>query len=219
MDQRIRFQCRGLLQMWLAQLRSGQPIPEYLNKREFEAMLEHVCAELEEEDERSAFKPGESLVAMELIVAADIESARDGFSHLRRWLSDATEVTICDPYLFQFRPSPMFPDLEAYVSALTRIVPQSVQRLDLYTNGYAAAVRTPLLRALKEGRSVRHFSSDALHDRFVIKDQCEAKVIGTSFGGFGNKFFALIDLSSSDTADVRTHLRNLCPFPVQLNRG
>jgi hypothetical protein len=113
----------------------------------------------------------------------------------------------------------MFANVEDYVRALAAIFPQSVKRLDLYTNGWANGVRTPVLDALKDGRRVRHFSSDDLHDRFIIKDRQEAKAIGTSFGGFGAKFFALLDLSPQDAAEVRSELSRLCPFPVQLNRG
>lgn len=191
----------------------------FLMNREFEATLEHVCERLQAEDEMSTSPAEEPDIVLELIVAGNPMSGGDAFSLLRKWLSGAAEVAICDPYLLQFRPTAMFATVEDYVGALAGIFPKSAKRIDLYTNGWANAVKTPVLHALKDGRSVRHFSSDDLHDRFIIKDRREAKAIGTSLGGFGAKFFALLDLSPEDAVEVRSELTKLCRFPVQLNRG
>ncbi len=218
LNRTLRDQCRNLLEMWLAQIKNRQPMSPFLINREFEATLEHVCARLQSGDElNTSFTEEPAMV--ELIVSGNPDAGGDAFSLLRKWLGGAEEVAICDPYLLQFRPTAMFANVEAYVRALKGIFPQSVKRLDLYTNGWANAVRTPVLDALKDGRRVRHFSSDDLHDRFIIKDRQTAKAMGTSFGGFGAKFFALLDLSPRDAVEVRSELSRLCPFPVQLNRG
>lgn len=219
MNKTLRDQCRNLLEMWLTQIRSGQPMPPFLENREFEATLEHVCARLKADQEVSSGQLEEPIGILELIVKGNLASGGAAFSLLRKWLADAVEVAICDPYLLQFHPTAMFAHVHDYVRAVSGIFPASVERLDIYTNGWANSVRTPMLSALKEGRRVRHFSSNDLHDRFIIKDRREAKAIGTSFGGFGAKFFALVDLSLEDATEVRAELSRLCRFPAQLNRG
>ena len=205
--------------MWLAQIKSGRPISPLLTNREFEVVLENLCAELTAEPGGAPDVDDEPGMILELIVAGDPDAGGDAFSLLRKWLAGAEEVAICDTYLLQFRPNALFADLDSYCRALGNFIPHSVKRLDLYTNGWADAVRMPVFQALKQGRNLRHFSSDALHDRFIIKDRQEAKAMGTSFGGFGAKFFALLDLSAADAAGVRAELRRLCPFPAQLNRA
>jgi hypothetical protein len=112
----------------------------------------------------------------------------------------------------------MFADIDAYATGLSRSFPDSVESIDIYANSYSMQVRPAVLRALRHGRTVRHFSSPHLHDRFVIKDRVDGKLLGTSFGGFGSKFFALLDLSRHDVTAVRTELQQLCPMPIHRNR-
>lgn len=44
------------------------------------------------------------------------------------------------------------------------------------------------------------------------------KVIGTSLGGFGRKFFGRRDLEPADTMSVRRERYMLCPAPVLIGR-
>lgn len=155
------------------------------------------------------------LVTIQFIVAANLGDARDGLHTLRHWLKGSEEVILCDPYLLQFTPSELFPDVEVYAKAVADLIPKSVKKVDLYTNSYSQKVRPVVLQRLKEGRNVRHFSSDQLHDRFLLKGGSEGKVLGTSLGGFGRKFFAVVDLDSADVSEeVIDQLRALCPNPL-----
>lgn len=220
MDDRLREDCLRLFQACLAQIRSGKPGPSLLVSAEFGATLAHLCERLRAaESVGKAASPIEAESYLEFIVPAGSDGGRDGMGHLRKWLSGATQVVVCDPYLFQFRPTDLYPNVDAYAQKIASLFPKSVRSLDVYTNSYAKAVKPPVFRALKEGRSVRHFSSHELHDRFIIKDRLEAKMMGTSFGGFGSKFFALLDLPAADVQAVRNNLKELCPFPMNLNRG
>ncbi len=219
MDQFLRNQCRGLLSIWLAQLKSGQPPSPMLQGPEFVGSLESLCARLEAESSISDVADGDSDYAFELIVAGNPQAGLDLLSGLRKWLAGASSVILCDPYFLHFRSSKMFSDQTAYINAVTGIFPATVTSIDLYVTGYTNTVRTEMLNSLKNGRNVRVFDTDGLHDRFIFKNHGEAKVLGTSFGGLGNKFFFTENLTRRDGAEVLAELRRIAPFPTQLNRG
>ena len=155
---------------------------------------------------------------LHLIVSGTIDSAKDGMSELRRWLKGAKKVIVCDPYFFHYPSSDLFKTVEDYAAGLRNIFPASVKDIDVYSNSYTTSVRRCVLKKMKDGRNVRHFSSHEIHDRFVIKDGKEGRLIGTSFGGFGRKFFAMIDLPPHDVCDVVSELRKLCPKLVRSRR-
>lgn len=214
MDRALAEDCLLMFNAWMAQLRNGERVPAWARNQEFQNGLESRCerlrAYLSEEPPDQPAPPND---AIHLIVSGTVDAGRDGLRHLRKWLAGANEVVICDPYFLQFRPTSLFPDLRSYADGLAGLFPATVKSIDLYTNSYAKVVRPTVLRALKAGRSVRHFSSPDLHDRFVIKDRVDGMLLGTSFGGFGNKFFALLDLPRNDVAALRTELQELCPLP------
>ena len=221
MDSTLRRDCLRLFEACLAQIRSGMPpAPSLLMSREWEAVLLLLCQRLRAEGEEGSAQmpPDEELVTIQLIVAANLGDARDGLHTLRQWLKGSDEVILCDPYLLQFTPSDMFPDVETYAEAIAGLFPKSAKKIDLYTNSYSKKVRPAVLQHLKEGRNVRHFSSDQLHDRFLLRNRSAGKVLGTSLGGFGRKFFAVVDLVPADVSEVIDHLRTLCPNPLS-HRG
>jgi hypothetical protein len=192
MDPTLRRDCLRLFEACLAQIRSGlPPAPSLLMSRELEFALISLCERLNADGSGVQMPSEEELVTLQLIVAANLSDARDGLHTLRHWLKGAEEVILCDPYLLQFKPTEMFPDEAAYAKAIADLFPKSVKKVDLYSNSYSQKVRLPVLQALKEGRNVRHFSSDQLHDRFLLKNGSEGKVLGTSLGGFGRKFSRL----------------------------
>lgn len=213
-DEDLRSDCLRLFEACVVQIRSGEPGPSLLTSREFEATLVHLCERLRATPgNRAAVSDGER-PWMELIVRGNPTDASDGMNQLRSWLKGAEKVMVCDPYLLQFKATEMYPSVESYARAFVGLFPPSAKRIDLYTNSYNSRVRPAVLRPLKEGRNVRHFSSDSLHDRFIIKNRLEGKILGTSFGGFGCKFFAMLDLPADDVSAVRSELRALCPSPV-----
>lgn len=215
MDDELRSYCLMLFEACIAQIRSGKPNPSILTSREFEVTLTHLCERLRAEPTAHPEASEEECFKMELIVSANLADASNRMDRLRSWLRGAKEVTVCDPYLLRFRATEMYPDAESYAEAFTRLFPPTTKRINLYTNSYDKKIRPKILRPLKEGREVRHFSSHGLHDRFIVKDRSEGKILGTSFGGFGNKFFAMIDLPPGDVAAVQRELHALCPEPIR----
>jgi hypothetical protein len=140
--------------------------------------------------------------AIQLIVGRGRDEARTTFRYVQRWLKGATRVTFCDPYFLQWRASEFFPAESDYVDALISLIPSTARHVDIFCNGLKLSVRKAFYLKAKEGRRVRIFNTQDVHDRFVVRDD-EVKVIGTSFGGFGNKIFAVLDLSPDDAEIVK----------------
>lgn len=144
--------------------------------------------------------------ATHLIVGHGGDEARSTLSSIRKWLRGSQRLTICDPYFLQPPQSNFFRSEEDYVDAIVRLLPPSAEQIDIFCNGFKHSIRRKFVRAAKEGRAqLRIFVSSKIHDRFVLRDD-EVKLVGTSFGGFGNKIFALLDLSKEDSEIVRREL-------------
>jgi hypothetical protein len=108
-----------------------------------------------------------------------------------RWLKDAQVVAICDPYIFHFEPpkkklrEPIFRSEDDYVDFIAGLVPATARHVKLYGAGYTKKIKSALKRKLKEGRTLDIF--DTFHDRYVIKNYSEGRMLGTSFGGLSSR--------------------------------
>ncbi|MBB3747176.1 hypothetical protein FHX10_006732 [Rhizobium sp. BK591] len=218
MDEILRRDCISLFEACLAQIESGKPGPSMLTSRDFAGALSNLLERLRKEPAEEDATEGEGRFVLELIVKANLNSAKDGLSHLKNWLRGSEEIVVCDPYLMHFSATDLYPDVTSYAQVLLSLFPASAKRIDLYSNGYMSQVKPAIMRPLKDGRQARHFSSHGLHDRFVIKNRTEGKFIGTSFGGFGRKFFAISDLPRQDVSALLSELHALCPKPIKHGR-
>jgi hypothetical protein len=148
---------------------------------------------------------------LHLVVKTGKMEAKNGIDILQNWLNGARDLIICDPYFLNFNKNGIYKDIDEYAESIIYLIPPSVMEIDLYTNSYTAKVRKAILNPLKHCRIIRHFNSNEIHDRFIIKDGLDGKMIGTSFGGFGRKFFSIVDLSLEDTLTVKRELYAIRP--------
>lgn len=137
---------------------------------------------------------------LEFIVSGP-KRAMLALKNIRKWLKGARDVIIVDPYIF----SPpvlnsIFSSEMEYIRAIKIIVPKTCAAVKFYACGFYSRIRNPLIEALKDGRQINFIDTTHIHDRFIIKDRKEAKYIGTSFGGFGRKVFAINDLPIDDVS-------------------
>lgn len=219
MNEELIRSCQIQISIWRSLVEHGEITNPLLNNAEYKATLLSLSERLKKELEGHVEDDGQKeKILLHLIVSGTVDSARDGMSDLRRWLNGAKKVIICDPYFLHFQPSDLYRNIEDYAAGLESIFPTSVTNIDVFSNSYTARVRSCVMKKLKMRRKIRHFSSHAVHDRFVIKDGKEGRLIGTSFGGFGRKFFAMIDLPRDDVRDIISELRELCPKPVGSRR-
>jgi hypothetical protein len=219
MNKELARSCIQQISIWQSLLEKGQVNNVFFNNADYKAALSSLIDSLENELEVGSSEDDQSdEFFLHLIVAGNVDAAIDSLSGLRLWLKGAKKIIICDPYLFHYKRTSLFPTVEKYADGLAGILPASAEKLDVYSNSYTTSVRKCVMKEFKFRRTVRHFSSHDLHDRFIIKDGIEGKILGTSFGGFGRKFFSMIDLPAEDVKDVVSELRKLCPFPVGARR-
>lgn len=148
--------------------------------------------------------PGDNVT--HLIVRQGDGETRSTLSYIRSWLRGSKRVTICDPYFLQPPRSASFTSEDHYVEAVVSLLPASAERVDIFCDGFKHSIRRSFARAAKEGRAeLRIFVTSDIHDRFVLRED-DVKIVGTSFGGFGNKLFAVLDLSERDCEMVREQL-------------
>jgi hypothetical protein len=146
----------------------------------------------------------------QLIVAGG-EEAKQAIRDLTRWLKDAQVVAICDPYIFHFEPpkkklrEPIFRSEDDYVDFIAGLVPATTRHVKLCGAGYTKKIKSALKRKLKEGRTLDIFDTFHIHDRYVIKNYSEGRMLGTSFGGFHNKIFTMLPLPPRGCA-THSHL-------------
>jgi len=137
------------------------------------------------------------------IVAARNE-AREAAKNLKDWLRKSQHVIMCDPYILHFsvrrgRRLGLFKSIDEYIDFVSDLIPSSARCVKLFGNGYTSKIKKSLRLKLKHGRQLEIFDTEAIHDRYIIKDNAEGRMIGTSFGGFGSKVFTILPLPRQDT--------------------
>ncbi|UWQ21629.1 hypothetical protein [Jannaschia sp. W003] len=205
------------LQFFQNLIESGKVDDPIVKGAEYRAAIGFICERLESQLNSTSVEIQNETTEptiLKFLIAANAPSANDAISRLRNWLKGAKHVIICDPYFFKFIPNGIYPTVEKYASSIEKMLPKSATRIDIYSNGHTITAKRAVVGKLKAGRSIRHFSSSGIHDRFLIRDNNAGKIIGTSFGGFGSKFSVVVDLSEKDVKSVCENLRGLCPSVV-----
>jgi hypothetical protein len=132
---------------------------------------------------------------------------------LRRWLRDADKLIIADPYFMNGNLSgwgleglngndkvaKLKIKAEQYAREVDSVLGK-VRDLEIFhLPGPNRQVKTALKRIAFVGRPpVRLVETTVIHDRVWIKNGNEARIIGTSFGGIGEKLAFMLKLPDSD---------------------
>ena len=176
-----------------------------LTSADYRVVLDSIEADAKKSEE-AAFEqplPGEPI---SLLVRP--ETAEEMLQKIRVWLRGAKHVIVCDPYFFKPPIHSSFYTSDAdYANRMLQLFGPEVKDVRIFCNGHTAAMKKLIWRPLKKGRQVQAISSNKIHDRFIIKDGQEGKMIGTSMQGFGGKIFAVLDLPTEDVSDLVSALR------------
>lgn len=128
---------------------------------------------------------------------------------LKGLLKDANSLTICDPYLFN-KPVSLRDD--EYVKELVSVLPvDTLVKLDIFYRTVADTNVTWIFAKLIKGHGIHleRYPTQAIHDRVWIVDGCRGFVVGTSFGGIGNKLAFILDLPDEDLTEFKKFLYQL----------
>lgn len=164
--------------------------------------------------------PGEVL-PVEFVVRSG--ARRDALKNLRDWLSSANKVVIADPYFLQgegwkkMKPPERTLYAEKYAKEAHATLGQ-VQTLEIF---HLPAAPKEMLAAMTEitfrERNYRCWETTEIHDRVWIRDDNEARVVGTSFGGLGvRKLAFVLPLPDEDLAAFKDELAKIQAGEPQL---
>jgi len=119
------------------------------------------------------------------------------------------KITIVDPYLLHFGKALLYATPHDYVMEVCDLIPESAKKMRLFGTGYTSEIEAKFLGELRSGREVKFVDTTRIHDRIILRDDATAKMIGTSFGGFGRKLFAVLDFPPSDISDLKDVLNDI----------
>ena len=136
---------------------------------------------------------------------------RSALKFLTNWAKKAKKLTIADPYLLSFDKTKNNPTLSNYVDALTSTLPRNIKLLEVF---HLPSPNRKIANSVKEycyenGIRFENYSTTVIHDRVWIKDDTEAIIIGTSFGGIGNKLAFVLPLPPSDLNEFKQELQQI----------
>lgn len=134
-------------------------------------------------------------------------------SHSNNWM------IITDPYFLLWDgPNKAFSSERVYTDFIIDFIPRDLKKLELFI------LPSPNKRIFKKfndsirsrGTSVSYWQTTEIHDRTIIRDNNTATLLGTSFGGYGNKLSFVLDIPSKDLEMFMTQLERIKNAGVRL---
>ena len=165
------------------------------------------------ENRRCGLDHGErSDTVMRLITGME-NRLNDERKYLTSWLSGCRRLAIVDPYFFSFGgPNKIFRTLSQYMDWIEEeLIPRSVKELEIF---HLPGPNGKIISSFKKfchrkGIRFTAYPTNEIHDRVLIRDGEVARMIGTSFGGLGNKIAFMLDLPSDDLEEFKHALHRI----------
>lgn len=141
---------------------------------------------------------------------ADIKEIRNtGLKEIRDFTKDTKELIIIDPYIFGGTTDKASTYIEEF-KRCSRIDNQSINKIHIIyssRHGNTTAIKNGIKKLARDNNCIlTSYDSDKIHDRIWIKDKTEAIVVGTSFGGIGNRLCFILDLPKYDLTNLLDYL-------------
>jgi hypothetical protein len=130
-------------------------------------------------------------------------------SHSNEWL------IITDPYFLQWGgPNKAFASEKIYTEYIIDYIPRDLKKLDLFI------LPDPNKRIKKKfndrirgrGTLISYWETTEIHDRTIIRDNMTGTMMGTSFGGLGNKLAFILDIPTKDLENFMRELDRIRGF-------
>lgn len=137
---------------------------------------------------------------------------REVHKQVTRWLSGARQLTFVDPYFFSFSgPNKIFRTQTQYIESITALLPRALESLEIFhLPGPNRAIFSAFQKHCHgKNISLKNWETTEVHDRVLIKSESEARAMGTSFGGLGNKIAFMLDLPPEDLKVFRGELHRI----------
>ncbi len=123
-------------------------------------------------------------------------------------LTDAKEVTICDPYFFNKAKGTKD---DEYIESLISILPlKTLKKVNIfYQKNEIDILRNFRRRIQSHNILINMYRTKTIHDRVWIVEGRKAFVVGTSFQSIGNSFSFILDIPNVDLEIFNLHLEKV----------
>jgi hypothetical protein len=164
------------------------------------------------ETRRCAFSERENADRMMYLITGMANRRNEERRHITSWLAGTSRLTIVDPYFFSFSgPNKVFRTQAQYVEWLVDFIPKHTEQIEVF---HLPAPNRRIYSAVaahckKKNIAMKTWETTEIHDRVLIKNDEEAKAIGTSFGGLGNKIAFVLDVPDEDLGVFRRELHRI----------
>ena len=131
---------------------------------------------------------------------------QEGVNIIKDFIYKSKYLIIVDPYFFN--PT----DKKNYIKEIQKtFIKPSITKLDIYClPGPTKKIKEALQEICKEKNiQFNVYTSVSIHDRIIISDNEKAIVVGTSFGGLGNKYAFILPLPNEDLKNFKKELFKL----------
>ncbi len=172
--------------------------------RDQQSIKSQPCPLVEREGENNIFQ----------LITGIENKINDEKKSIFSWLKGAENLIICDPYFFSFgKPKKYFKKQDNYIKFQQELIPNNLKNLDIFHfEGANRKIFNQFSKFCKDRKiKLRNYPTGLIHDRVLIKNNNNntAKMLGTSFGGLGNKISFFVDLPNSDVKFFKKELHKI----------
>lgn len=139
------------------------------------------------------------------------ETERD-LKYIKKKSQSNEWLIITDPYFLQWSgPNRAFVSEKIYTEYIVDYIPKDLKKLDLFI------LPDPNKRIQKKfndkirsrGTLISYWETTEIHDRTIIRDNMTGTMMGTSFGGLGNKLAFILDIPPKDLENFMQQLNRI----------
>lgn len=132
--------------------------------------------------------------------------------HVGRRTKNSSSLIICDPYFFSWSgPNKGFSREREYTNYIIGLIPREVRRLEVY---HLPGPNSRIFGRFKKeigsrNIQVSYYQTTEIHDRVIIDANDNGTLLGTSFGGLGNKLAFVLDIPIEDVKAFKIELARI----------
>jgi hypothetical protein len=160
---------------------------------------------------RGYFEAPSSVMCMIVSTGKEIP----GKKSIKRRISNARELIICDPYIFY---NHLIAENE-YINQIISILPiKNLQELTIFCKlPRSSTIINKFNKELPPNVLCQIYKVDDVHDRVWIKDSSKGFIVGTSFGGIGKKITFILNLPKRDLEEFLQLLVEIKSYSEPIN--
>ena len=132
--------------------------------------------------------------------------------HVSKRTKNSSSLIICDPYFFSWSgPNKGFSRERDYTNYIINLISHEVRRLEVFhLPGPNSRIFSRFKREIgSRNIHASYYPTTELHDRVIIDANDNGTLLGTSFGGLGNKLAFVLDIPPEDVRAFKAELTRI----------